>query len=1134
MLKTRKDLSKYNPFEMPNANHSREYDYLSNSEFPFILRLAFSRDVCVKFSEDIRHEANLKRYRETHWEVIGKFDFLRVESLSRLTDVASNQFAPPNMDAGGITIGAHSGLVLVPFDDFFDAIKDDSFRVSYTDFVDRVLMGHQGSDDGAIEFRKNHPLLMVARIYLSAAAYELETPYTGVLKSLDAARDLLSQLIDSFRNQGGILPPNSNIRFFRTLGSPDIVMLAMPQTPEELVGTYHFLSEARKTELREVLGLLRKSRNDSADGDAIRKDSWDNDSAHLNCPGHAFAAIDETLSFRCHDRGDFEFEYAGPKSQDEYRQDELRLQFNLEFEMRLDSGHEQHFLQKFSQDPYQAQEAIEEAKKGRRAAGLYTVRGRYKHLSDFVRSWNKLWFDHRFRAANIMDSASTPTFAPPFQYKRTSESNATAANQNPQQLAWKLLPSLERELERIEVTVQKWANLFLSPEQRQELLNVVRTFRSCFFHLELVSSPRDLLPFMRQLAFCCSLTEYWSEFRRSLKGNIEIFTAQVVQLLSHLHRAVRNRLEHRSQHADPTIPHTLEHGASKLITAYTTVYWLCSELFSRGDQFPDHRYCVANRLAVCVAAGNEGRVSFNEVFSDFRKFVETHEFEDLAGTRRLIRRKKKTLISDLRLGAELFSDCWSGELDQDLHHSGWTSRLLLLDISGYPLFQPEQVLIHSLHETAQFSDWYESDQLGWLRAHINFWAYQESVSSMRICAAISLVRSRLPNSSYSDTEIGHAIERIGDPAFVKEVEEIIKGNVHRRNQLDSFLRHFARMAISGDFTDSYRNVFSSFLANCDPRGVAREIYQRLEANGQEMANWEKCFNIMAKAQTQSPHRYSQIPLAARHAIAGLRQIVFYDKSVALDALATEISADIGHLAAFEHIMRSFGSLALTERCANVHLMYLGIAMTHLHRCGTAVSVGDEWNLILTRWLFAVSMVCHESPEESIIDWVSVAVREMDTTDIGSEGGEKFARAWNENQSEQFLRTVSPTMKYLLEAAAEHVDGPQLDTNSRKKSPGSLRVRIAPALDQPGVRFGLPSLREEAQQSSWAERDLLAAFAETWKRRRENSCEVRLLRQRLDLIMRLWSKATRLRHERIFETAWLPNDEAGEPTTADLN
>lgn len=1023
---------------------------------PYVLSLNYSRDICAKFSAEQSLQETLANQRKYAWHALGSFDFLSVHSYPDLETMreCTEHERRQGKDGTDLSIGAHSGLILVPFDDFFDA--SDEKKEEYRLFVDRVVMPEKqdGSTDEAI--RLKFPLLIMCRFYLSAIAYELESSFKGVLTAIDCMRNLLLKKADKYRENpphyGGTVPPTENLQFFRTLGSPDIALLVMPQTPEELFGVYHFMAQIREIKLQDLVDQV------AAMLPTLPVESWETARTILRKgahPGHAFASIDETLSFRVplESETDPNFQYASGRSMDEDRKIETKFGFRLEFQLRLDCGHEADFLNYFHQHTKGVYFYSEDPpEKSQRFGGLYTLRGHIDHMDDFVRLWNQEWFEFAFRAANIIDSITVPSFHLPFV------PTGSSSRAQMEMMAWKLRPGLESELTVIETTLVVWARLFLSAEQHDELLGIVRTFRSCFYHHELPSAARDLLPFMRQLACACGNIDLWKCYRA--EENVEVFTEEVQTLLSHLHRAVRNRLEHRTRHADPTIPHTLSHGASKLINAYTTVYWLCGELFSRDHTGFEDMYCTASHLAVCVAAGSEGSVNFHEVFEGFRKYVE---------------RLNSNSLSKLKLGQKMFIKAKSIDPDLPQGH-GWTSRLMLMDVSGLPLFQPEQSFIHAMHETAQFSDWYESKRTQLLNAKINRWILMDVERVLRECLLIEFLCDEF-NMSRSDAGNWRM--------FGAKTDQKAKLDKARSSKRMREWEDFAPLAIVQFLTMKWKDHPNAqgrdSILTESPIAFFNQLSAMFCDDGQEVDWW------MAVAEhlgNEGGRKYA--PLLTQLAIRAMRSNEFDARMKSLSDLIVEVTADLGHLGMFAHA-KKLKSHENQITLQDVDVMFAAIIDTFVHRLGSLPESTpqynledarrDEWWNFLLRWAIAVRVI---SPSPSLPQRAGCLFDIL---------GKRSKEIWRSSNSDNAIALIETEFELLFKEAFGLPRQIQLPRDLQE--------------------FGFASLDCDGVNCRPAEHALLCAAMGAW-----NAGEQQL-RLRLRFMMDLWAKSARLRVEEAF-------------------
>lgn len=507
-----------------------------------------------------------------------------------------------------------------------------------------------------LERPADHVFMSCLRIRLSPAAYEFSTHYDCVFGSIVRMASLLKPTLGAEGFPMTIL--------FHSLGSPDLVIVSLPRTP---------------LELRMVQTLERKART------ALLRDIRAPGVAEAACPGHACSLVEPILAFR-------------PQKElfdsVEFRAQEEQIGMVLRFAMRIDSGHEGPIIADFETTfPYVE---IDKAPAGAGhllASAPYTIHGAFKHFADFITVLKDRWYLADWREANLVDTV-TVLFIP----EVIPVPNHDAGNARK---AWKLQKRVVTELKDIRDKLDKFGREFLGQASFAELKRVFESFESCFYRFEYLGVARDLFPFFKQLANAFSYTDLWTEYMsdgHDVGRKADRFDNQIAVLLAHLARAVRNRMEYRSVHSDLFLATTLEHGACKLVSTYTVVFWLCSELFRRRVEHKATDVCDSDHFAACLSAGVEGRVECRELFADFRRFVES---------------RKQRPISEMT------------------DSSDWAAQLLLLEISGKSLLRPELCLVHCMHEVAELSDWIRSSRCNVLRFKMNEWILKEVIANAR-------------------------------------------------------------------------------------------------------------------------------------------------------------------------------------------------------------------------------------------------------------------------------------------------------------------------------------------------------------------------------------------------------------------
>lgn len=987
--------------------------------------------------------------------VAGTFDFLAVHPMDSLESIWTWAESSPKT----VAIGAHSGIILA---------ADDNDSMS-EEFAGYVKTSRNNNDDLA----KSHPILASCKLSLSPVTYELVDLYTGVLDTVDALKKAIKKKLGSVND----LP--ESLQMFRTLGSPDIVILALPQSYTELLACNRLFQQIRELSILELVSELAPSAGSiQHDVDSI--------------VGHALAACDEMIAFRVDRDGNFHF------SENHARQ--IRIDFGL----RLDCGHE-NVVREACGELALWQNGEEQ---NTHTWDRYPVRGTLSSLGDLVEFWQQQWANYDYRASNLIDSTSVVSFPE----ARSTEPNGHKLHS----LAWCLRDQEEsdiwHELSKIDDTLTAWSIRFLPDVQRNEFQNTVRSFRSCFLHHELASAARDLIPFFRQLSLACSQENFeaWSHYRA--ETDVERFSEEVSTLFQHLNRAVRNRLEHRSHTSDPTVRHTLEHGACKLVNAYTAIYWFCGEVFSRRTQIdiaPESEwtdYCDASHLAVAVASGAQGRVACREVFSGFRKHCE-----------RLI-----------------------GSRISDEAPDTWTSRLLLLEISGKTLFRPEICMVHCLHETAEFSDWLEKDETAELRCRLNEWsifAYEDYLgkSALDPDGSVSPGREELQQElvRFLDSLIRKAIDQgLEDPSEV----EFLSGAVPGQAQSAKFER-------PANYQEAIRKLHPVEFSKLLHFAITQKVPT------------EKAWTDTAEWRSQAEQKYVRVPLIAND----VKQAVVADKSLLSKLryhreLLKEVAADVGMWCAFDHLV-SDGKpqkRSENERLHDVHLIYTSIIEAHMERAYDAVT-HDEAVLFLIRWAIQAAAVSEDEATwvGSIISWLEkiiekeeiehhAVLQEQETAEASTEAHRRvrwkgllteWTRAIPESQEswQEAVRALPGSYQTIFPIETDSDEDSLTLVSSLRRKDGDKyflyywsrqkRKRLISESARLEQTFFFPF--QDRCDVGQAEKSLWDVFNRTWQTHRahfveNNASSSEMAMSQLELVFHTWAKACRLRYSRAFQ------------------
>lgn len=639
------------------------------------LRVTLQRDLSQKYhkyeqeapSVADRYES-LPQFDKDGWDVAGPFDFMKALPLESFVDIGK-----PKNSKEVLSWQTEKDLVLLPF--------TDSVLPDWTEHLCKPT--------------PENSMAVLWKITLSPAAHEITIDYRSIPAVLQSTRDLANSLLGELPfNEWGI---------FRCLGGPDLVILFMPKNPIDLQSIHSAMQEVKSLPLVAIRDQMDKATLTQADNDRM-------------LPGHALVRLEPTFCFQQAALHEYSSEL--------FRTQEKATGLRLISRLRVDCGHEDSVVrdlratcerhnvsrhgvrcQPIAFDPIRdaLNEAIneemapdalvtriknlldEDESASKETWNEYTIEVSIGSIADFVNIWKDCYYKRTWRNANLLSSETALCF---------HNSGETA---NDCDAAWQINSNIHSLLDGIGNSIRRYSASYLSDTQREELIHVYNSFRSCSFRMELLTTARDLFPFFKQLGAALSQGEWHNylnptaveEERRSPIWRDE-HTETVAALGLGIHRAVRNRIEQRSMLADPPLAHTLQYGASKLISAYSGVFWLCSELF----RSPNRR---VDPFAGCVVAGGSGYIQCRELFTSFRTEYEA---------------KKQQQLSENKTDGS------------------WNSRLLLLDISGETLFEPESCFVHCLHEMAEVSEWIELPETMGVRHIVNTWIVSELGSNL--------------------------------------------------------------------------------------------------------------------------------------------------------------------------------------------------------------------------------------------------------------------------------------------------------------------------------------------------------------------------------------------------------------------
>ncbi len=415
-------------------------------------------------------------------------------------------------------------------------------------------------------------------------------------------------------------------------------------------------------------------------------------------------------------------------------------------------------------------------------------------------AWDKLCQDYAgWRGDHLLDSVTDMCFAD------------DAPGWDQPHAYWSIHPELRADLETIEGQLRDFANEFLNPSQQIELQSIYNSFESCFFRQDLLDTARDLYPFFRQLGLCFSNLDRWRHYFTGQWADPPHpvvlrweFARDVEDLITRVQRAIRNRIEHRSVIGDPPFPQTFREGACKIVSAYSYVVHLCSELFRiDGNPGTSQGFGDARHFGACVQAGIQGKVECVEVFASFREFVELYDHGD---------------AEDIRLLSE-----------RDDRKGEWSGRLYLVDLPPQSMMRPEIAIVHCLHEMSELGDWICQDRSLELRKVLNKWVLREAQS-----AFIERVAADYCKRSYTD--IGKKV--------TKERRKQVRASL--KEFADRFVRFCLAIYENKDIddTDSVNEHVDSALSKSHPVSLMTRLMDALEVTGRRQESYLRFEQVM--------------------------------------------------------------------------------------------------------------------------------------------------------------------------------------------------------------------------------------------------------------------------------------------------
>ncbi len=790
----------------------------------FALRLIFRRDLGCQFP-DYGHTEVGTGYSEGHGHFLGSIDYTRLARIDRIADVQSREidFAQEPQ------IGGSGDLILIPTGKH----------------VDRTLLNTE------VKYA-NCNLAFLIRGSLSSLAFDVARDSKQVTRLLGRAEKIVGAAAlaatEAFHATVTKTTASTLTQFtptsWYTLGGPDIVCLAFPESAADIYYLSLLTNTLRSSSLLELCKGIETNRN-------LPK-------------GHAFSSLQSNLLYR----NSVQIE-ATANSTSDFRRIEQQCGLSYHTRVSVGPGHETLVLDRI-------QHLLKDDRDAVVCIGHRSLLLRFQHIADLVNAIESI---NRPLKGNVpvrakdVSAVRTTVGLPPETLLSLPSLKATPHDS----------PSLSQELsailDRIHKSFADFSHRFLGPMSGTEFMQLSRSLSSAFRRNERATSVQDLLPFFMQLCRALETTDWTSHF--SEPSQHPAFAA-FNDLVRHLWRCIRNRVEHRVEPLDPAFPNTIEYGASKVINAYSVAAWLAScVLFNPPDAHPSQKALVLEHFAAAVSAGAADQVRVDDAFAN--------------------------ISEDTRAGRG------KGE---------WNSPLLMLDISGQALMQPEVTFVFCFHEIAEISHWTSLPHFGKL--------------------AMSL-RDTLA-SSYTG-QLCAALVQYGFPANAQDSEE-------GRNQL-LMLRQAIESVDSSQVIDSLLSQFNDTLSRLTYERLARSyliVHNRVVPEG-DVANVlipEWCDDLLGLIRS-----------------GGLQTFACEAKSV--EALLNEVLADFAMTVGLKDLLRidQRGNLARHVNFLFASLIAVNLPLQKLDK-------PRHLRFYLQRWL--CQLHCVGSPDgRDPISWMKAGI-----------------------------------------------------------------------------------------------------------------------------------------------------------------
>lgn len=884
------------------------------------LRMTFGRELSPKYTRPSEAEQDAGAVPKWNcpeldqpntWRVTGYYDFLRVTEINALDELLRDcsvwqqthggQDSEESLYPSWIS---SSDLVLISLKS--DPL-DDAFCAALTDPRD--------------ECSANRSMLAMIRITLSPAVLQADG------EALLAIANTIKLLKEASQGTcgGADFCARAEMRYFTSLGGPDVVVVALPQNPAELRSLHQLACLARHLSMKSI-----------ANGE------WHMNYDDKDYPGHASVLVEPVFAFSERAREHFSLKA--------FQEAEEKLRLALTYQLRLDCGHGEmvaNHIRQVVPSLKRASNAVEFRVNWTRHA----LEGEFEHLSDLVSVWDTLWFSGKgngkagsqqydWRERNLSDSITSLAFPAdgcdlcPLADKQCKRGDCHDNR------AWALTEEVDAELNTIRDNLLQFSRTYLGKLQCDELMGVFVSFCSAVYRPELLGAVRDIYPFMMQLARAAKHQHWETHLTHAARSRAwedldsnqaELdwirFNKAMQDLLARLNRAVRNRVEHRSMQGDPPLTHILSHGACKLINAYSVVFWLAAELFRQHSRrrYPaeegsqssqDAGPVIGNpaHFAALVTAGTSGRIECEELFDDFRRSVERAE-QQQNGDRKLL---------------------------SQISPNGWSSRLLLLDISGPLLLRPELCFACCLHEMAELSEWIHLPETKPARRALNLWILMTIADELNQ-ATVSL-SFRKEESEITDREREQVRARLMEDYSLPFV------------RLCTVAFPAENMAVRE--ADGLIDRVDEYCGRADSTVFVHDLLRSIEKGTAEMMSGSTPEGEGIWRALREMH--DGVPPVAKYAEEVLQNNGFNAALDTLTEFAPEVIADVGMWCALDHILGRGRCRDQEERIEDLNRVFTALIQTTAECQHPRQRPVSLYEMIVLRWLIQAAALTRNS------------------------------------------------------------------------------------------------------------------------------------------------------------------------------